>query len=102
LTSALLTRAGIGQIIDSSQVNTTLGIYKALHNVALGSLVISVAGLLPGYYATLALIDTPGWGRKRIQFQGFAMLTILLAILGKNFPVVFRKTEKAHLEIASD
>jgi MFS transporter, PHS family, inorganic phosphate transporter len=96
LTSALLTRAGIGQMIDSSEISTTLGIYKALHNVAVGSLVVSVAGLLPGYYATFFLIDTPGWGRKRIQFQGFAMLTILLAILGKDFPVqmVFRKTKK--------
>jgi PHS family inorganic phosphate transporter-like MFS transporter len=44
-------------------------------------LVVAVAGLLPGYYATFFLIDV--WGRKPIQFLGFAMLTVLLAVLGK-------------------
>ena len=65
-----------------------MGICKVLHNIAVGNLVVSVAGLLPGYYATLFLIDEPGWGRKRIQYLGFAMLTVLLAILGKNIPSV--------------
>jgi len=82
LTSSLLTRAGIGEVIDPLELNTTLGVYKALHNVVIGSLVVSVAGLLPGYYATFFLIDV--WGRKPIQFLGFAMLTVLLAILGKD------------------
>lgn len=89
LSSALLTRAGIGEVIGSSELNTTLGTYKALHNIAIGNLVVSVAGLLPGYYATLLLIDTPGWGRKRIQFLGFAMLTALLAILGEDIPSIW-------------
>jgi MFS transporter, PHS family, inorganic phosphate transporter len=68
-------------IISQSGLNTSLGIYHWLCNVAVGSLVISVAGLLPGYYATFFLIDH--WGRKPIQFLGFSMLTILLAVLGK-------------------
>jgi PHS family inorganic phosphate transporter-like MFS transporter len=59
-----------------------------LKNIAIGSLVVSVAGLLPGYYATLAFIDH--WGRKPIQFMGFTMLTVLLAILGKGFLSVQR------------
>jgi hypothetical protein len=59
-----------------------MGVYKALHNVAIGSLVVSVAGLLPGYYAAFFLIDV--WGRRPIQFLGFAVLTVLLAILGKD------------------
>jgi PHS family inorganic phosphate transporter-like MFS transporter len=75
-----------------------VGTYKALHNIAIGNLVVSVAGLLPGYYATLLLIDTPGWGRKRIQFLGFVMLTALLAILGKDIPSIHLVTifRKAH------
>jgi PHS family inorganic phosphate transporter-like MFS transporter len=43
-------------------------------------MIISAAGLLPGYYASMAFIDS--WGRKRIQFMGFIMLTILLATIG--------------------
>ena len=64
-----------------SDLNSTLGIYESLDNVVIGSLVVCVAGLLPGYYASFFLIDS--WGRKPIQFLGFAMLTVLLAILGK-------------------
>ncbi len=82
LTSEVLTLAGIGDQIERSQINTPLGIYKTLHNVAEGNLVVSLAGLLPGYYATFFLIDV--WGRKPIQFMGFSALTVLLAVIGKS------------------
>jgi len=52
-----------------------------LHNIAIGNLVVACAGLLPGYYASFFLIDV--WGRKPIQFMGFGVLTVLLAVLGK-------------------
>jgi MFS transporter, PHS family, inorganic phosphate transporter len=81
LTSALLTRAGIGENIDPSELSTSLGVYKSLRNIAEGSLVVSVAGLLPGYYMSMLTIDF--LGRKRIQYMGFAFLTVLLAVLGK-------------------
>jgi PHS family inorganic phosphate transporter-like MFS transporter len=81
LTSPLLVLAGIGDKIDPSQLSTSFGIYMTLRNVAVGGLVVSVAGFLPGYYVTLLLIDIVG--RKPIQYLGFLMLTILLAILGK-------------------
>lgn len=83
LTSEVLTLAGIGDHIPTSQINSPLGRYKTLH-VAEGNLVVSLAGLLPGYYATFCLIDS--WGRKPIQFMGFSALTVLLAILGKCQP----------------
>ncbi|KAH9007940.1 phosphate transporter [Lactarius pseudohatsudake] len=54
---------GLG--LNSSAILTS----DTLHNVAEGSLVVSLAGLLPGYYATFFLIDV--WGRKPIQFMGF-------------------------------
>ncbi|KAN0107567.1 inorganic phosphate transporter [Russula decolorans] len=82
LTSDLLTRAKIGSTV--TDLTSTLGIYESLHNVVIGSLVVCVAGLLPGYYATFFLIDV--WGRKPIQFLGFAMLTVLLAILAGIYP----------------
>lgn len=80
LTSDVLTLAGIGDNIQQSLINTPSGIYETLHNVSIGNLVVSLAGLLPGYYATFFLIDV--WGRKPIQFMGFSALTVLLAVLG--------------------
>lgn len=79
LTSDLLTRAGIGSPVTPWDLTTTLGMSESLHNVVIGSLVVCVAGLLPGYYASFFLIDV--WGRRPIQFLGFAMLAVLLAIL---------------------
>jgi PHS family inorganic phosphate transporter-like MFS transporter len=84
LTSEVLTRAGIGDRIDNSQINTPMGIYTTLHNVSFGNLVVSLAGLLPGYYATFFLIDV--WGRKPIQLMGFTALTVLLAALAGIYP----------------
>jgi MFS transporter, PHS family, inorganic phosphate transporter len=84
LTSDLLIQAGIGTlapVAPSDVLTATFFIYESLHIVVTGSLVVCVAGLLPGYYASFFLIDA--WGRKRIQVFGFAMLTLLLAILGK-------------------
>ncbi|KAH9041724.1 phosphate transporter [Lactarius pseudohatsudake] len=81
LTSDVLTNAGIGYNIT----NSTLVMYKTLHNIAEGSLVVSLAGLLPGYYATFFLIDV--WGRKPIQFMGFSALTVLLAVIGSKTKV---------------
>ncbi|KAF8273354.1 inorganic phosphate transporter [Lactarius quietus] len=84
LTSDVLTRAGIGDQIDESQINTPFGIYKTLRNVAEGNLVVSLAGLLLVYYATFFLIDV--WGRKPIQFMGFFALAVLLAVLAGIYP----------------
>ena len=64
-----------------SDLTTTLGKYELLRNVVIGSLVVCVAGLLPGYYVSAFLIDV--WSRRPIQFLGFTMLTVLLVILGK-------------------
>ncbi|KAH9003090.1 major facilitator superfamily domain-containing protein [Lactarius hatsudake] len=86
LTSNVLTNAGIGYNITSveSNSNSTMVMYKTLHNIAEGSLVVSLAGLLPGYYATFFLIDV--WGRKPIQFMGFSALAVLLAIIAGIYP----------------
>ena len=49
--------------------------------MSLGNLVLSVAGLVPGYWASFIFIDR--WGRKPIQFMGFATLTVLFLAMGK-------------------
>ncbi|PPQ69014.1 hypothetical protein CVT24_000089 [Panaeolus cyanescens] len=58
-------------------------IFENLNNVCIGNLILSAAGLVPGYYATFLFIDS--WGRKKIQLMGFIMLTILFVILGFGF-----------------
>ncbi|KAH7928254.1 phosphate permease [Leucogyrophana mollusca] len=60
--------------------NTSHYVYENLYNVCVGNLILSVAGLIPGYWATFLVIDR--WGRKPVQLMGFIMLTILFAIMG--------------------
>ena len=57
--------------------------YDNLHNVCVGNLILSAAGLIPGYWVTFLFIDR--WGRKPIQLMGFIMLTIIFVILGELF-----------------
>jgi PHS family inorganic phosphate transporter-like MFS transporter len=54
--------------------------YKLLLNTAIGNLIIVLAGAIPGYWVTVATVDTIG--RKPIQLGGFALLTILFIIMG--------------------
>jgi len=51
-----------------------------LNNICVGNIIISIAGLVPGYWVSFLFIDS--WGRKPIQIMGFIMLTILFVILG--------------------
>ncbi|KAJ6544803.1 inorganic phosphate transporter [Mycena vulgaris] len=55
-------------------------IYDNLHNITVGNLILSVAGLIPGYWVSFLFIDS--WGRKPIQLMGFIILTILFIIMG--------------------
>ena len=43
-------------------------------------MILSVAGLIPGYWVSFLFIDS--WGRKPIQLMGFTMLTILFCCMG--------------------
>ena len=54
-------------------------IYENLHFIGLGNLILTLAGLIPGYFAALYLVDK--WGRKPIQYLGFLALTILFIIM---------------------
>ncbi|KAH8826641.1 phosphate permease [Flagelloscypha sp. PMI_526] len=55
-------------------------VYDGIYNVCVGNLILSAAGLLPGYYFTVLFIDK--WGRKPIQLMGFIILTIVFIIMG--------------------
>jgi PHS family inorganic phosphate transporter-like MFS transporter len=58
----------------------TRGVFDNLTNIAVGNLILSAAGLIPGYWVSFLFIDR--WGRKPIQLMGFIMLTILFVIMG--------------------
>jgi PHS family inorganic phosphate transporter-like MFS transporter len=60
--------------------NAVIAVYENLKAIAIGNLILSAAGLIPGYYAAFLLIDS--WGRKPIQLMGFIVLTILFIIMG--------------------
>ncbi|KAG5646125.1 hypothetical protein DXG03_004364 [Asterophora parasitica] len=55
-------------------------VYRNLKNIAVGNLILSAGGLLPGYYFTFLFIDR--WGRKPIQLMGFILLTIIFIVMG--------------------
>ncbi|KIJ40838.1 hypothetical protein M422DRAFT_60550 [Sphaerobolus stellatus SS14] len=70
-------------------------IYQNLMHICIGNMILSVAGLIPGYYATILLIDS--WGRKPIQLLGFTMLTIIMAIMGFGYEAVVPNHKGAFL-----
>lgn len=55
-------------------------VYYSLYNVAVGNLILSVAGNIPGYWVSVATIDT--LGRKPIQMGSFIILTVLFCVIG--------------------
>ena len=57
--------------------------YETFYKNAVGNLIIICAGSIPGYWVTVALVDTVG--RKPIQIMGFSILTILFCIIGFAF-----------------
>lgn len=57
--------------------------YHSLYNTAVGNLVLVLAGAVPGYWVSAALIDTVG--RKPIQLFGFFALTLIFFVIGFKF-----------------
>ncbi|KAI9777503.1 MAG: Inorganic phosphate transporter pho84 [Peltula sp. TS41687] len=73
---------GLNNSIILSTIGYTGGsnMYQVFHNNAVGNLILICAGAIPGYWVTVATVDT--LGRKPIQFFGFVMLTILFCVIG--------------------
>ncbi|OCT50411.1 Inorganic phosphate transporter PHO84 [Cladophialophora carrionii] len=55
-------------------------VYEIFRNTAVGNLIIVCAGAIPGYWVTVATVDT--LGRKPIQMMGFILLTIIFIVIG--------------------
>lgn len=58
-------------------------VYHIYHNTAVGNLILVLAGAVPGYWVSAALVDTIG--RKPIQIFGFFTLTLLFCVIGFDF-----------------
>ncbi|CCG83198.1 Phosphate:H symporter [Taphrina deformans PYCC 5710] len=77
---------GLG--LNTSIILTAIGyaapankhVYDTIYNQGVGNIILSCAGLIPGYWFSVLTIDTVG--RKPIQLMGFIMLTIIFCILG--------------------
>jgi len=76
--SIILTAINFGN--PSGNKSSSLYVYQNLYNISVGNLILSLAGLIPGYWASFLVIDS--WGRKPLQLMGFTVLTILFAIMG--------------------
>ncbi|GLI80460.1 acid phosphatase pho5 [Penicillium ochrochloron] len=55
-------------------------VYESFRRNAVGNLILICAGAIPGYWVTVATVDTIG--RKTIQLMGFIILTILFIVIG--------------------
>lgn len=72
-----LNTAVILETIGYSRKDT---LYHKFYDVCAGNLILVCAGSLPGYWFTVATVDTVG--RKPIQLAGFTILTVLFCVLG--------------------
>lgn len=95
----LLDVAFYGLSLNTATVLTAIGygtgptVYKILYNIAAGNCILICAGAIPGYWATVATVDTIG--RKPIQLGGFIVLTILFIVWGFDY-----KNMKPHAHLA--
>ncbi|KAK5090689.1 acid phosphatase pho5 [Lithohypha guttulata] len=73
---------GLNNTIILQAIGYTGGsnVYHIFRNAAIGNLIIVCAGAIPGYWVTVATVDTIG--RKPIQLMGFTILTILFIVIG--------------------
>lgn len=68
---------------DSHDPNPNIAAFVSLKNMALGNIIITAMGTVPGYWVTVLFVDR--WGRKPIQIMGFTVLTILFIVMGAAF-----------------
>ncbi|KAM4058963.1 major facilitator superfamily protein [Hirsutella rhossiliensis] len=82
----LLDLAFYGLGLNSTMVLHAIGfangnnMYEKLYNQAVGMIILTCAGAIPGYWTAVLTIDTVG--RKPLQVFGFLALTVIFCVLG--------------------
>ncbi|KAJ6454314.1 phosphate permease [Mycena vulgaris] len=67
-------------ILEAIGFGSSGNVFQNLYHLCIGNLILSLAGLIPGYWICFLFIDH--WGRRPIQLMGFIILTILFTIMG--------------------
>jgi PHS family inorganic phosphate transporter-like MFS transporter len=67
-------------VLNAIGYSASYTIYHSLLHAAIGNLILVCAGSLPGYWLSVATIDTIG--RKPIQILGFFLLTVIFVVIG--------------------
>jgi len=70
-------------ILEAVGFTNNKNAYEKLFSTAYGNAVINLMGSVPGYYATVALIEV--MGRIKIQLLGFTVLTVIFVILSAGY-----------------
>jgi PHS family inorganic phosphate transporter-like MFS transporter len=78
--STVLKAAGYGGVSPAGST-AQFKTWKTLHDTCVGNMILAAGGLIPGFWASIALIDTR-IGRKGIQLLGFFMLTAIFCVMG--------------------
>lgn len=82
----LLDVAFYGVGLNNGTILTAIGYaggtnaYEYFYNLSVGNIILVCAGAIPGYWVTVATVDTVG--RKPIQLMGFTILTAMFCIMG--------------------
>ncbi|KAJ3100376.1 phosphate transporter [Phlyctochytrium planicorne] len=58
-------------------------VWNLYYQTAVGNIIIACAGTVPGYWFTVYFVEK--WGRKPIQYMGFAAITLILIILAADW-----------------
>jgi PHS family inorganic phosphate transporter-like MFS transporter len=61
----------------------TDNVYQVLYKLAVGNVILTCAGAIPGYWFAVATIDI--LGRRPLQLIGFSLLTILFLVWGFDY-----------------
>ena len=76
-------RVYFNESINGSNFTYVTDVYPVLFKNTIGGLILSMLGLIPGYWVCVFTIDRIG--RKPIQIIGFSVLTILLIVLASAY-----------------
>ena len=60
--------------------------YEKLKRNTIGNLIIAIAGYVPGYFITIALVER--LGRRWIQIQGFLICALMFAIMAGGYETI--------------